>query len=371
MKILHICNDFFGSKVHSNLYLSLSNYGFKQIVYSHLRKKTSKSINPLESSSIEIVRGFKTSNIHRILFRYKENLLFEDLVSKIDLSDVDLVHTSTLFTDGVLAYKIFKKYNIPYVLTVRQSDIFSFMRYRLDLFIIIRKTIINSKKVIFITPSLKEKFLSSFFNRILLKKITFQSEIINNGIDDFWIENKSVVAKPLNHNLLYVGNFTRNKNVLRLIESILILKETYSNINLDIVGSGGADENKVLELCKKNDFINYKGVINDKAKLLNLYKKSNLLIMISKKETFGLVYLEALSQNTPVIFSKNTGIDGFFDSSIGLGIMPKSIDSLTSSIKEIFNNYDRFNNQRIDFNKFNWLNISKKYSDLYYKIHEK
>ena len=39
MKVLHICRDFVGSKVHSELYKHLDNLGLEQIVYSIYRDR--------------------------------------------------------------------------------------------------------------------------------------------------------------------------------------------------------------------------------------------------------------------------------------------------------------------------------------------
>lgn len=45
MKILHICNDFAGSKVHVNLVKKLDDIGISQIVYCPVRNKLSMGKN--------------------------------------------------------------------------------------------------------------------------------------------------------------------------------------------------------------------------------------------------------------------------------------------------------------------------------------
>ena len=55
-------------------------------------------------------------------------------------------------------------------------------------------------------------------------------------------------------------------------------------------------------------------------------RSCSVFAMPSIFETFGLVYLEALSQNLPVVYTKGQGIDGMFDNTVGIGVDPLSVD---------------------------------------------
>ena len=118
-------------------------------------------------------------------------------------------------------------------------------------------------------------------------------------------------------NIICVGHLTPRKGYEELIYLLKKLKEKINlNINLFIVGSNTnyiykkkleklADS---LDLKKKIKFF-HKANKNDLAKL---YLKSDLFILLAKKignyfEGFGIVYLEALRFNLPIIISKETG----------------------------------------------------------------
>ena len=123
---------------------------------------------------------------------------------------------------------------------------------------------------------------------------------------------------------MYVGNFQKRKNVPALIK----LVNNYQ-ANLTIAGNGGSEEKRVLQLIRDSNKVNYLGHIDDQSRLAEVYKHSDILIMTSKGETFGLVYIEAMSQGLPVLYSKDTGIDGFFEQgSVGYGVTPGSVSEM-------------------------------------------
>jgi glycosyltransferase involved in cell wall biosynthesis len=113
------------------------------------------------------------------------------------------------------------------------------------------------------------------------------------------------------------------------------------------------------------DFIEYKGKIYDKEKLANIMQQSSLFVMPSINETFGLVYIEALSQNLPVIYSKGQGIDGLFDETVGIRVNALSVDEIRDAIRNILENPNKYSNNKVSFTDFDWKNIAEKYIGFY------
>ena len=117
--------------------------------------------------------------------------------------------------------------------------------------------------------------------------------------------NNDIVFK-----ILFVGRISKEKNLMRLIEAVLKLRKVFKNVELTIVGSLGNDQKKILPLIQKNTgVVNYLGPVSSKNQLLEIYREHHLFAMPSLIETFGLVYIEALSQGLPVLFTENQGID--------------------------------------------------------------
>lgn len=116
------------------------------------------------------------------------------------------------------------------------------------------------------------------------------------------------------------------------------------------------------------EVFHYLGPIYDKEKLSEVFRTHSLFAMPSIHETFGLVYIEALSQNIPVIYTKGQGIDRLFNDSVGIGVNPLSVDDITQAMKTILSTPDNYNNTSIDFDVFNWNSIAKKYMGYYSEI---
>ncbi len=109
----------------------------------------------------------------------------------------------------------------------------------------------------------------------------------------------------------------------------------------------------------------------DKISLINFYKTCDIFIMPSLTETFGLVYVEALSQGLPIIYTKDQGIDGFYEEGyVGFHVDPHDIDDIGKKIIMIINNYDTLtdNIRNLLLDTFDWNNIAKRYIDCYTSI---
>jgi glycosyltransferase involved in cell wall biosynthesis len=109
---------------------------------------------------------------------------------------------------------------------------------------------------------------------------------------------------------LFVGRLIKRKNV---DSSILALKALYMSEKFlfNIVGEGA--ESEKLSILKQNldldtniRLLGYKS----RDEVLKIMSETEVFIMISDNETFGLVYIEAMSQGCIVIASKHGGMDG-------------------------------------------------------------
>ncbi|WP_411738687.1 glycosyltransferase family 4 protein [Peribacillus sp. S4] len=374
MRILHICSYYIGNKLYMNLIKQLSFKGINQEVFIPVKDKNYIGKNQLP-------QGYNTVNYcyRNILKKYDRFLLYNKVnkqMKEIEKSllinrEIDFVHAHTLFSDGGTAYKLYKKYGINYIVNVRNTDINVFYKYGLHLRPFIQKVLLNARAVVFISHAYKEKMLTLLPSNVV-SKIQSKCYVIPNGIDDHWHENAVTKSKKGNLNdinLLFIGSIDKNKNLSTVISACSKLQKEGYKVSLNVIGSGPL-EDECRQLNKKlgieKDII-FHGYLQSKEHISSIMDKCDIFVMPSFIETFGLVYIEAMSSGLPVIYSKGQGIDGFFnEGEVGFSVDPNNHESIVESIEKIMMRYNEISvNCYKNSREFNWDDISKKYLDFY------
>lgn len=372
-EVLHIANDYSGSKVYKNLFSALDDLQLRQTAYVPIRNRSLIDKNKIDFkiTNSQIIYSPILSTYTRVNYNAKIKKILKDIETKITISNISSIHAHTWFSDGGVAYELNKKYNIPYVVTIRNTDLNLFFKYMLHLRNYGMKILRYASKIIFISAIYKERF----FNANYLKRYNFdllsKSVTIPNGVDEFWIKNSYQKPRVLEATikLLYVGNFSKNKNVLRLIEAVKILNKEKLIYQLTIIGKNGKQEEQILKIIKDRSEFKYLGEIQDKQELIKAFRASDIFTMPSHSETFGLVYIEALSQDIPIVYTKNEGIDGSYNNlNIGESVISKQTHSIVEAIQKISANYSSytFENSQI-LNNHNWNEIANVHKNIYYK----
>lgn len=366
MRILHICNDLFGSKVHLNLYTALSEKGVDQVVFAPRRENaTERGIFLPMTISLLIAKVVKP--YHRFCYHVKRKVVFGALNQSIDLRCCDLVHATTLFTDGGVAYKVYQKYHLPYFVTVRNTDVNRFLRMMPHTWISGWRILLNAECVFFVSKAIMDKFMANWVIRPVLSRIKTRLVLQPNGLDDFWCSHVRREV-TVNQKLLYVGNFSDNKNVKRLIEAVVRLREEprFSNLTLTLVGGGRSESKELPNLIDKYaGIVNFVGEVRDKDQLCGIMREHSIFAMPSIYETFGLAYVEALSQNLAILYTKGQGVDGLFDERVGIGVNPYSVESIRRAIARMVEHRGDYSNDGVDFESFRWSSISERYKSFY------
>jgi len=262
------------------------------------------------------------------------------LSSRNIITKVALIHAHTLLSDGFIAYHLWKKYKIPYIVSVRSTDVNEQLKYILYVRPIAKKIIAGASKVICITPTIKHSL------KKYLKINNYSSKIlvVTTGIEKSFFVGPQKISEVRGNSikrLIFVGNLIKLKNLHRVIYAIKEVIDKGLNLKLTVIGDGpekGKLERLVsrLGLEKHVVFLGYK----PHSEVINIMKEHDIFILASIKETFGLVYLEALSQGLPIIYSSGTGVDQVFNHKIGEPCIPNDVDSIASAIERVLENHE-------------------------------
>lgn len=374
MNILHICSSYSQQQLFQNYFKFLASYVERQSVYVPVRSEDELGKFFIKSESINIYYSLILKKYHRILFNLKIKDIYNDLLKRVHPNSFDLVHAHYLFSNGAVALKLKMNFGIPYIVTIRNTDINIFFKFMPHLRRIAYKIIKEASYVHFITPSYINILLDKYSVREKIPEIEQKIKVIPNGVHDYWLDNiVNVKNKEKNIiRLLYVGDFSPNKNVLGVIKAVDILKKQNINIHLSLVGGTKDRHNRITKEIEKriSDHLTYYGRINDKKKLKEIYMSNDIFIMTSFTETFGIVYLEAMSQGLPIIYSEGQGIDRYFESGvIGYSVNPYNTKDIAEKILLAHDKFDILSQNCIHkVPDFSWEKIVKQYLDIYNDI---
>lgn len=366
--ILHLCSYYVGSKVYKELFQHLAKISNIKQQHVFVPVRAAKHIGQ-NSFSDNVVKFHYTqvlnliTKLSFIAKQWRIKHAFSRFYRQHASAQYTCVHAHTLYADGILAWHIYKSLKIPYVITVRASDVSIFNKIYPHWEGVIKKVLCNARSVIFISPSHKVSFEKKYFS------ITQHSILLPNGIDKYWIEN-ALAEHPaeqldVTHGL-YIGIINRNKNLSRAIDAFFSADCTNHKRKMTIIGGDYENYLKIYGPMNKKNLKNveFVGKIKDRNKLRQYFRQANVFIMPSHIETFGLVYLEAISQCTPVIYSENQGIDGLFEEGeVGFSCQPRSSASIRKAIEQVFVRYPnglKFNSVKHNpVNQYTWHRVAE------------
>ena len=366
MKCLHLCNALLGSEVHESLYKELDQQGLQQEIFYPLRPHKRDKAASIESQMpCRVIVSKSIRRWHRVLFRRKVRFLYRDLCSKTTLSRFDIAHATTLYSDGAIALQIYRDFGIPYIVAVRGTDM-AFLRYRPDLHLLGSRILQHASKVVFISEALKQRAFKHHVFSAMGDALRRKSVVILNGISPYWLSNIRQQQRSQPSNIIYVGRFNDQKNVVALVQAVLLLRNQFPNLKIQLVGEGGNRANEIMELAAQHpECVIRHGPEYDREALRDLYRQNDIFAMTSISETFGLVYIEALTQGLPILFTENDGVDGSLRANVGCAVNPKTPRSIAIGLRKMIEDYQTFELNDIDFGEFCWKSISRKYLSLY------
>lgn len=366
MKSLHINFNYYNSSLYEHLSNHLIANGLNLKVYYPTRKFVELNNTPKFLDEDPIL-----NKNDKFFFNKRHKNVLNHIEQKYNFKEIDILHAHSLFSNGNLAYSIKAKYDIPYVVAVRSTDINLHFKKLLHMRNKGIKILKKADRIIFLSPSYKEYLINKYVPTSLKEDFKRKSVVIPNGIDSFWFENINHTKRNSNKNklkILSVGHINKRKNALLTAKAIQLFRErTGIDVELTLVGKVKDDDyfNKIL----RYDFVKHFSY-QAKEDLKEIYRESDIMIIPSITETFGLVYAEAMSQGLPIIYSKGQGFDRQFDEgTVGYSVNSNNSNEIVDKMQLILKDYHYISNNCVSLiEKFSWDRISKEYIKIYKNI---
>ena len=218
------------------------------------------------------------------------------------------------------------KLNLPFVAGIHSSDltILTSPLYRFHFKKRMEKALQNAKAIACRSFVLKDKFLKLYPQ---FENKTFAAP---SGIDENIITGTfNILRKYVPLKVLTCANYKKRKNIEKVLEAVYGLKD----FELTVIGAG-TDLSKLRKLNPDAVFRGWQ----PHEKILEQMRQSDIFILPSTGETFGMVYLEAMASGCITVCTKDDGIDGIIQNNInGFTTFPISgeIRNLLQNIKNM------------------------------------
>lgn len=250
--------------------------------------------------------------------------VYKKLPHDFKLSNYDVM-ISHMPCGALMANRLLEKEKIKYICGVHASDITVLKSIKYIPFgNALKKAYNNADKIAARSPVLKKEI-----EKIIPNNKTF---IAYSGIDENII-SKEIILPDKNHlRITTVASLIKRKNIDIIIKAV---KKSGSNINLNIIGSG-REEKRLKRLAQHSPNIIFHGELS-REEVLNRLRDSDIFILISSRETFGLSYLEAMAAGNIIIAKENDGIDGILENNKNGFLIKANSEELKKCLEKIIN----------------------------------
>lgn len=362
-----MCSSYFETSLYQKLFSKLSAKDIESIVYV---PRWHEENEDLPHNVFVVSKRF--SKLSKLIYWGEQRYILHDIEKRININKIDIIHVHRILYGGYVALKLKEKYNIPYIVAIRNSDLYGFGRnmsiYKRHCWNIIN----NASKVIFISEAYRENVTERYADREKKVIIREKSDVIPNGIDDYFINNIIALDSRSNPAIGYIrlislGDIDENKNVLTTLKAIDILIAKGIKVTLKIAGI--IRNESVFNILNNKAYVEYLGVLSKEQVRYELLS-SDIFVMPSVHETFGLVYAEAMSQGLPIIYTRGQGFDGQYqEGEVGYSVDCYNAQEIADRILDIISNYVNISNRCVvNSQRYSWDKIAKRYNDIYEEV---
>ncbi|PKO09357.1 MAG: glycosyltransferase family 1 protein [Chloroflexi bacterium HGW-Chloroflexi-2] len=308
----------------------------------------------------------------------------------------DLIH-SHYWMSGLAAIELSQTWNIPFLhmfhtLVLMKNRIAQTPQEMEGEYRILGEKKVISKANRIIAATLAEKSQLEFLYKAPSSKIS----VIPPGVDTRHFypipkdEAKEVVGVPEDsHTILFVGRIEPLKGIDKLIQAISIIQNNGElrccPHNLVIIGGepNAKSEEMNAEMARLQDMVEDLGIENfviflgkqDQQLLPYYYSASEIVVMPSHYESFGMVALEAMACGTPVVASQVGGLAFLVrDGETGFVVPGNDVQMLAKRLVELIKDKDlrnKLGNKSAEYAQlYAWEIISEKMIEVYNQVLE-
>jgi len=306
--------------------------------------------------------------------KYGESLMDEinkyAIVASViaDENEFDIIHAHDwlAYPAGIAAMKVSGK---PLVIHVHATDFDrSGGKVNPDVYHIEKSGMDAASKIITVSNLTRDIVINRY--NIDPRKV----ETVYNAVEPVSIVENTFIKKGFNDKIVtFLGRITLQKGPEYFIEAAYKVLQVMDNVRFVMAGSGDMTEKMMKRAAslKITDRFHFIGFLKG-AEVFNMLNLSDLYIMPSVSEPFGISPLEAMQSNVPVIISKQSGVAEILTHAVKTDFW--DIDEMADAIYGILN-YPALARMFIkkgkeEVIKLKWDKSARHVRDIYYSVIE-
>jgi glycosyltransferase involved in cell wall biosynthesis len=316
----------------------------------------------------------KTNNQGKVDFsgRYDTNLMDEiykySIVASViaDENEFDIIHAHDwlAYPAGIAAMEVSGK---PLVIHVHATDFDrSGGSVNPDVYRIEKNGMDAASKIITVSNLTRDIVINKY--HINPDKV----ETVYNAVEPFKIAEECIIKKGFDEKIVtFLGRITMQKGPEYFIEAAYKVLQVMDNVRFVMAGSGDLMERMMRRAAalKITDRFHFTGFLKG-TDVFTMLDMSDVYIMPSVSEPFGISPLEAMQSNVPVIISKQSGVAEILTHAVKTDFW--DIDEMADAIYGILN-YPALSNMFIKNGKeevirLKWDNSARHVRDIYYRV---
>ena len=364
MSLLHICCNLAGSTVFPQLFEALAAQGVSQQVFVPEKRPEDMGKNLPRGVPTHCALTVKKSDA--LLFFRKAQRSVPEIERTVDLSGVTLVHAHTLFTYGSIAHALCRRHGLPYIVTLRYSDIEAIWRYEPHLHPLGRRILRDAAGIVCLSEGARARVREMCIPPKEREAFDRKAHVIPNGIDPAWLTGAPRTALPQTVRVGFAGLMNGRKRPLDTLDAVHRADDLAQGRRfvLRACGSGALEERLSAQLREGDCCV---GRVQGMQAMKAFYAGCDVLLVPSTAETFGMVYLEAMSQGVPVLYTRGQGFDGQFpEGEVGYPVKAGDVAGQAQRLIEVCEGYAERSARCVAHAKdYAWPIVAGKWKTLY------
>lgn len=279
----------------------------------------------------------------------------------------DLIHAHFVYPDGVAAVRLGQTYGVPVVFTehaVWQPWMDNYPRV--------------CRYARWAVDRCAFQMAASRYQRDTILAVTQRPDklrLVPIGMAEqhFRLPPPEAAADP--NQLLFVGRLQHVKGVDILLRAMALLLEHRPALRLKLVGSSfyqhaAKEEQELYELTRQlgiDPYVEFAGP-RSTPEVAEIMQRSALLVLPSRRESFGSVLTEALGCGIPVVATRCGGPEDIVHEGVGALAEPEDPTSLAEAIDCVLTNRSRYDAQELStyaHEHFAWSRVAAQTYELY------